>query len=112
MSKNNLWKNRKGIVYSTNPDFLFITNKEEIQDTFSPEKQILKIQLSTKSRKGKTVTLITGFIVSPEDLKSLEKELKTICATGGSSKNNEILIQGDFRDTIRKHLISRGYKVM
>lgn len=111
MNKNNSWKKRNGIVYSTNPDFSFDLKKDEITETLPPGKQNLLIQLSTKHRKGKPVTLISGFICLPEDLKALEKELKTALATGGSSKNNEIIIQGDFRKPAGKFLKSKGYKI-
>jgi translation initiation factor 1 len=110
MKKNNRWKSRLGIVYSTNPDFSYNVNGEK-PDTLPPEKQTLRIQLSTKQRNGKTVTLITGFIGKPDDLRILEKELKSRCATGGSTKDNEIIIQGDFRETAADFLQSKGYKI-
>lgn len=84
---------------------------EDQPDTLPNTKQTLRIQLSTKHRKGKTVTLITGFIGKEEDLKSLEKELKSKCATGGSSKDNEIIIQGNFMDKAGQYLKSMGYNV-
>jgi translation initiation factor 1 len=80
-------------------------------ETLPPAQQTLRIQLSTKHRKGKTVTLITGFIGKEGDLKSLEKELKSKCATGGSSKENMIIIQGNFMEKAGQYLKSMGYKV-
>lgn len=104
-------KNRVNIVYSTNPDFQFEDNEDESAETLHPSQQSLKIQLDKKQRVGKQVTLITGFVGTNDDLKSLEKKLKNLCGTGGSSKDNEILVQGDFRDKILAYLISSGYKV-
>ena len=111
MNANNNWKDRLGIVYSTKQDFEFQTNMEDQPETLPPAKQILRIQLSTKHRKGKTVTLITGFIGKENDLKSLEKALKSKCATGGSAKDNEIILQGNFMEKAGQYLISLGYKV-
>jgi translation initiation factor 1 len=111
MNKTNDWKDRLGVVYSTNQEFRYEEGKEHPEETLPPEKQNLRIQLSTKQRKGKTVTLITGFIGKPEDLQLLEKEIKSKCATGGSSKDGEIIIQGDFRGKSKLYLQSKGYKV-
>ena len=111
MNKESHWKDRLGIVYSTNPDFEFASTPDVQQDTLPPSKQTLTIQLSTKHRKGKTVTLITGFVGKEEHLRILEKELKSKCAAGGSCKDNVIIIQGDFRKKIGDHLKSSGYKI-
>jgi translation initiation factor 1 len=111
MKKDNDWKERLGIVYSTNNEYGFQYDENEQPVTLPPEKQVLKLQLSTKHRNGKTVTLVTGFIGKSDDLHILEKELKTKCATGGSIKDGEIIIQGDFRDRIREYLILKKYKV-
>jgi translation initiation factor 1 len=111
MNKNNDWKERLGVVYSTNQDFRYDDETENSDATLAPEKQNLRIQLSTKHRKGKTVTLITGFIGKTQDLQLLEKELKSKCATGGSSKDGEIIIQGDFREKVLNYLKSKNYKV-
>ena len=98
------------IVYSTDPDFVSENEEEEVP-VVPPEKQTLRILLDKKQRKGKKVTLITGF-QGPEDaLKELAKELKTHCGAGGSAKDSEILIQGDFRSKIRDVLEKKGYKV-
>jgi len=107
----NDWKKRQGIVYSTNPDFDYETNEEKEQKTLEPKEQKLTVKLDTKSRKGKSVTLITGFIGTEEDLKELGKMLKVKCGVGGSAKDNEIIIQGDFRDKIKQFLKEKQYNV-
>ena len=110
MNKTNDWKDRLGVVYSTNQEFRYEVGKESGEETLPPEKQDLRIQLSTRHRKGKTVTLVTGFIGHADDLRQLEKELKSKCATGGSSKDGEIIIQGDFREKIKSYLHSKNYR--
>ncbi len=105
-------KNRKGgIVFSTNPDFEPEYYDEDEIETLPPNEQNLKVLLDRKQRKGKVVTLIEGFIGTTDDLKDLEKKLKNLCGTGGSSKNNEIIIQGDHREKIMAYLQSNEYKV-
>ena len=110
MKKNNDWKDRLNIVYSTNPDFKFEVEGEEECDTLEPGKQQLRISLDKRNRGGKSVTLVTGFVGRAEDLKSLAKVLKTRCGVGGSDKDGEILIQGDFRQKVLDILLSEGYK--
>ena len=101
-----------GIVFSTNPDEQISNFSEEQQeDTLIPSKQDIRVQLDKKQRAGKAVTLITGFIGSDDDLKSLGKMLKSKCGVGGSVKDGDILIQGDFRTKIIEILINEGYKV-
>jgi len=106
----NDWKDRLGMVYSTNPDFNFETEKEEEQ-TLPPQQQKLIVMLDRKKRKGKSVTLVTGFVGSEDDLKELGKMLKTKCGVGGSVKDGEIIIQGDFRERVIELLKEVGYKV-
>jgi translation initiation factor 1 len=105
------WKDRLGVVFSTNTDFNYQKDEEEEDDTLAPNQQDLRVQLDKKNRKGKAVTLITGFIGSSENLKELGKSLKSKCGVGGTVKNREILIQGDFRDRIVEILKKEGYKV-
>ena len=108
--KNNDWKDRVGMVYSTNPDFKYNTSdvKEE-EETLPKEKQILHVSLDKKNRGGKTVTLISGFRGKKEDLVMLEKYLKVKCGVGGSTKDWEILIQGDVRRKTADLLVQAGY---
>ena len=102
MSKNNDWKERLNIVYSTNPDFDYQTDDAEEQET-------LRIELDKRHRNGRTATLITGFIGSDDDLKELAKLLKTKCGVGGSARDGEILIQGDLRQKVKEILTKEGY---
>ncbi len=103
-------KKHNHIVYSTNPDYHF---EDEEQEALSlpPSQQKLYISLDKKQRKGKKVTLITGFEGNDNDLKSLGKILKSNCGVGGSAKDGEILIQGDFREKIKTLLEEKGYHV-
>jgi len=107
----NDWKDRLGVVFSTNRDFNFESEGKEEQKSLPPQQQNLKVQLDRKKRAGKSVTLITGFVGADEDLKSLGKILKTKCGVGGTTKDGEILIQGDFCMKIIEILKNEGYKV-
>ena len=109
MSKKNK-KQKIGIVYSTNQDFDYEYDETTKQETLEPAKQSLKIKLDKKQRKGKVVTLVSGFIGKTEDLKNLAKILKTKCGVGGSVKDGEIIIQGDFRDKVTQILNSEGFR--
>jgi translation initiation factor 1 len=109
MSKKN--SNRIGVVYSTNPDFEYEEIEEFEEETLPNNQQKLYVQLDKKQRAGKQVTLITGFVGKAEDLEKLGKELKNKCGVGGSVKNNEILLQGDFRQKVIDYLVQKDYKV-
>lgn len=98
------------IVFSTNRDYKIEEQKAQEAVTLPPSQQNLRIRLETKGRGGKTATIITGFVGTDSDLKDLEKSIKAKCGTGGSSKDAEILIQGDFRDKILQFLTEKGYK--
>ncbi len=107
--KDNDWKSRLGVMYSTNPDFQYNTGEEEEPDTLPAEKQLLRISLDKRNRGGKMVTLITGFTGKTDDLSALGKLLKVKCGVGGSAKDGEIIIQGDFRKKILEILQKEGY---
>jgi translation initiation factor 1 len=104
-------KGREGIVFSTNPDFQYQYDNEEQVRTLPAQQQSLKVMLDKKARAGKQVTLVTGFIGQEEDLKELGKLIKNKCGVGGSTKDGEVVIQGDFRDKIVQMLLAAGYKV-
>lgn len=99
-----------GIVYSTNPDFVYRSNEPEEAATLPNNKQDLRVMLDKKLKGGKKATLVTGFIGTEADLADLAKKLKNLCAAGGSSANGEILVQGDFKQKIMDYLIKNGYK--
>jgi len=107
MSKKNK-PDIRGFVFSTDPNFQFAEQNENIE-TILPKQQKLKIRLDTKQRAGKVVTLIEGFVGKNEDLEELGKKLKSFCGTGGSSKDGEIIVQGDHRDKVLQWLIKNGY---
>ena len=111
MAKNNDWKKRDGVVYSTEPDFNFTYRQAEDSVTLPPKQQNLKVLLDKSMRAGKQVTLVTGFIGSSADLQQLGKLLKSKCGVGGSVKAGEVIIQGDHRDKLVLILQKEGYKV-
>ncbi len=102
---------REGVVYSTNPDFKFPEKEVEIQETLPPQKQLLRISVDRKNRKGKTVTLIQNFVGKSDDLEILGKLLKTKCGVGGAVKDGEIVIQGDVKEKAATILLAEGYKI-
>ncbi len=108
-TKNNDWKERLNIVYSTNPDYQYQTEQEEEPDTLPAAQQKLRVQLDRRNRGGKTVTLVTGFIGTDEDLKALGKLLKSKCGVGGSAKDGEIIVQGDFKQKVIDLLKQEGF---
>lgn len=107
--KNNDWKSRLGVLYSTNPDFQYETNEEIVEETLPKEKQALRVALDKRNRGGKVVTLITGFRGTTADLEALGKLLKVKCGVGGSAKDGEIIVQGDFRQKVEEILRKEGY---
>ena len=111
MAKQQDWKERLGVGYSTNSDFQYQHEEEAEADTLPPQQQNLHVSLDKKQRGGKKVTLVSGFVGKEADLSDLGKKLKTSCGVGGSAKDGEILIQGDFREKVRDLLVKAGYKV-
>jgi translation initiation factor 1 len=106
MSKHKI--NTTGLVYSTDPNFKIEEDNSEIA-TILPKEQKLRIWLDTKHRAGKVATLITGFIGNETDLEILGKSLKNTCGAGGSTKDAEIIVQGDHREKVLQWLLKNGY---
>jgi translation initiation factor 1 len=100
----------RGFVYSTDPNFAF-EEEQSNAETLPPAQQKLKVRLNTKHRAGKAVTLVDGFVGKEEDLEGLGKKLKSFCGTGGSSKDGEIIVQGDQREKVLQWLVKNGYKL-
>lgn len=109
LMKSNDWKERLNIVYSTNPDFKYDNGDEPEAETLPKQQQKLRVSIEKKGRGGKTVTVIKGFTGTEDNLKNLGKLLKTKCGVGGSTKDGEILIQGEFRQRIIDLLKTEGY---
>jgi|SRR5690606_29796618 len=99
-----------GFVFSTNPDFEY-DNSDQSEETLPPGKQQLEAHLDKKNRGGKVATVIKGFQGNEDDLKALGKMLKSKCGVGGSVKDGEIIIQGNFRDKVMQILTDEGYRV-
>jgi translation initiation factor 1 len=108
--KKNDWKKRDGVVYSTSSDFDFNYQGNEATETLPPNKQNLLVTLDKSGRAGKQVTLVTGFSGTATDLEALTKLLKTKCGVGGSTKDGQILIQGDVREKVLNILLKEGYR--
>lgn len=109
MAKNNDWKQRLNVVYSTNPDFNYDTEEEEEAEELPKNQQLLRVKIDRHARKGKVVTIVNGFVGPEEVLKDLGKLLKTKCGVGGSVKDGEIIIQGDVKEKVIALLKVEGY---
>lgn len=103
------WRDRLGVVFSTNPNFEYDTDGDNEVATLEPSKQNLKIWLD-RLKGGRVATVVRGFVGSNEDLATLGKELKKSCGVGGTTKDGEIIIQGDHRDRVLELLQKAGYK--
>lgn len=108
MSNKN--KNFGGLVYSTDDTFSFESEEKNDQLALPNHKQNLKVFLDRKNRVGKSVSVVNGFVGSDEDIKELGSKIKKLCGVGGTVKDGEVLIQGDFRDKILAFLIKENYK--
>ena len=107
--KDNDWKKRLGVVFSTATDYDYQTDAEEEVKTLEAKEQKLRLRIEKNGRGGKTVTIISGFIGSETDLKELGKALKSKCGVGGSAKDGEVLVQGDFKQRVIEILRAMGY---
>ena len=108
MKPENDWKQRLGVVYSTDPGFNY--SKEEAPEvTLEPGRQKLIVSIDRRNRGGKQVTLVSGFVGTEDDLAALGRILKVKCGVGGTAKDGQITIQGDFRDRVTALLKEMGY---
>ena len=107
--KKNDWKDRLNVVYSTNPDFSYDTGENDEPEALPKNAQKLRVRIEKNHRGGKTVTIVSGFTGSESDLKELGKLLKTKCGVGGSAKDGELLIQGEFKEKVVELLKKEGY---
>ena len=109
MSKN---KNKVGVVYSTNPDYQYeYEGDNDVMETLPPQQQKLHLRMERSGRGGKTVTIVDNFVGTEEDLSDFGRTLKSKCGVGGSIKDGQIIIQGDFRDRLSVLLKEMGYPV-
>ena len=106
---NNDWKSRLGMVYSTDPDYRYVTDEQPEEETLPPARQNLRVWRDTKQRGGKVATLVRGFVGRGDDLRELARMLKSRCGVGGSAKDGEIIIQGDCRERVVEILTAAGY---
>lgn len=107
--KDNDWKKRLGVVFSTASDYDYQTDTEEKVQTLEAKVQKLRVRIEKNGRGGKTVTIVSGFVGCEDDLKELGKVLKSKCGVGGSAKDGEVLVQGDFRQRVIEILRAMGY---
>ncbi len=98
-------------MYSTNPDFNYSHDDEEMHEELDPSDQRLYVSIDRKSRGGKEVTLVEGFVGPVDELKELAKKLKSKCGVGGTAKDGEIIVQGNFKDKVYDLLVADGFSV-
>ncbi|MBQ7856353.1 MAG: translation initiation factor [Alistipes sp.] len=103
------WKERLGVVYSTNPDFAYDTGEQAEEQTLPADRQNLRVWRDTHGRAGKVATVVRGFVGTQEDLEELGRSLKRSLGVGGSVKDGEIIIQGEHRDRVTELLLGKGY---
>lgn len=104
------WKDRLGIVFSTNSDHQYEYDEPEEQETLPKDRQKLRVKLDKRQRNGKEVTLVEGFVGADADFAALGKFLKQKCGVGGTAKDGIILVQGDHRERVRDLLLREGYE--
>ncbi len=104
-------KNKKGVMYSTDPNYAYNYNNQSEEATRPPSDQLLYISRDRKNRRGKEATLVEGFIGTTDDLKTLAKTLKAACGVGGNAKDGYIILQGDHRNKLKDLLEAKGYRV-
>ena len=109
MKPENDWKQRLGVVYSTDPGFNYVKEETSEETTLEPSKQKLIVTIDRKGRGGKQVTLVSGFIGTEEDLVDLGRTLKVKCGVGGTAKDGLITVQGDLREKVTSLLKEMGY---
>lgn len=108
MPKKKLY-NSNGIVYSTDPGFE-LSREDESRPSLPAAEQRLTIVLDRKHRGGKVVSLISGFEMTETEIENIARQLKSVCGSGGSAKDGEVIIQGDHREKILQWLLKNGYK--
>ena len=106
---NNDWKDRLGVVFSTNPDYQYASDDVQEQSTLPKNEQRLRVAIEKNGRGGKVVTIVRGFVGTEEDMKTLGKFLKTKCGVGGSVKDDEIIVQGNIKEKVIGLLKADGY---
>jgi translation initiation factor 1 len=110
MSSKNQSSSEKRVIYQEFGNSDNSAALERAIPELPPNQQNVRVQASKAGRKGKTVTVITGFQCKPETLEKLLKQLKTQCGSGGTIKDNTLEIQGDHKQKIRQILLELGYK--
>lgn len=106
---SNDWKERLGVVFSTNPDYKYQTEQQPETESLAPERQNLRVWLD-RLKGGRVATVVRGYVGRDEELAALGKELKKSCGVGGTTKDGEIIIQGDHRDRVIELLTKSGYR--
>ena len=106
-------KSKGGLVYSTGKETMAsllegLSLRDE-EETLPKEDQELRVRIERKGRKGKTVTLISGFVGQSADLEELGKALKAKCGIGGSVKEGEVILQGELVERVVALLREMGY---
>lgn len=108
------WKNLLGNFYQEMPkdpngDNTYEVPEEEAE-VWKPSKDTIYISRDSKRRAGKTVTIVEGIVAPQDELEKIAKKLKTVCGVGGSVKDGEIIIQGEFKQKIKEVLEKDGFK--